>query len=241
MTGSTEELIAALSADKDRRRRPSPSMLVLGAASLALVLTLAGSFLVLKPRPDLSSFDGTFMLKLAFATSMVVVALTLVRDLSIPGKTIGAWYLVPALPMLVLGLFALHEAGGSSAHTWHQHIAPASWLECAWKIPLLSLPALLVLTFAVRRLAPTHLVRAGAYVGLAAGAIGAEAYLFHGHDDSFVYLALGYTIGVLEVVLLGALLGPWFLRWSGAAPSAARAVAASRVKTPYTKERRPGP
>lgn len=51
-------------------------------------------------------------------------------------------------------------------------------------IPALAVPALAILALLVRRLAPTSLSMTGAYIGLAAGGIGAVRYTFHCDDDS---------------------------------------------------------
>ncbi len=66
----------------------------------------------------------------------------------------------------------------------------------------------------LRRLAPVYLVRAGAYVGLLAGAIGAAGYALHCHDDSIAFVAIAYTLAMAEAVIFGAIIGPRLLRWS---------------------------
>jgi hypothetical protein len=67
--------------------------------------------------------------------------------------------------------------------------------------------------FAVRRLAPTQPMRAGAAAGLLAGATGAWIYAFHCDEYAVPFLALWYTLGILIAGAAGALLGRRLLRW----------------------------
>ena len=92
--------------------------------------------------------------------------------------------------------------------------AGCNLLECLWQIPALAIPAFVILTFAVRYLAPTNLIRTGAYMGLVAGGIGAIGYAFHCHDDSVAFVAVSYTLAIAEMTVVGALLGPRILRWT---------------------------
>jgi hypothetical protein len=50
-------------------------------------------------------------------------------------------------------------------------------------------------------------------VGVFAGAIGAAIYAVHCPDDSPLFLAVWYLLGVSAVTAAGALLGPRMLRW----------------------------
>lgn len=80
-------------------------------------------------------------------------------------------------------------------------------------MPALALPAFVILTIAVRRLAPTNLIHAGAYVGLISGGVGGIGYALHCHDDSLAFVAVAYTLAISEMTILGALMGPRILHW----------------------------
>jgi len=67
--------------------------------------------------------------------------------------------------------------------------------------------------WAVRQMAPTDLVRAGALAGMVAGAVSAVAYAFHCTDDSLPFVALWYGGTIALCTLAGATLGPRLLRW----------------------------
>jgi hypothetical protein len=88
-----------------------------------------------------------------------------------------------------------------------------SALQCPWNVLGLSLPALAVALWALRGLAPTRPVAAGAAAGLLAGALGALGYALACAELALPFVAAWYTLGVLMTAALGAALGPRLLRW----------------------------
>ncbi len=215
---NTENLIQYLSRNARPQPSLSPAAAVMIAAIAALVVALVLSIVWLTPRADLVIAEigqnHVFLLKIAFALAVVFSALPVVRDLSIPGRRLGFWTLLTVLPFTAIAILAVHELWHLSVRQWSHHVGLASTLECLWQIPALAIPALAILMIAVRRLAPTDLVRTGAYIGLAAGGIGALGYAFHCHDDSLAFVAIFYTLAIFEMTILGALLGPKLLKWA---------------------------
>lgn len=212
----TDELIARLSREP-RTKSLSPTPIIVIGATVAVLLAMVLSIEWLKPRADLApallAENHIFLLKLIFTVGVVIATLPIVRDLSAPGRRIGLWSALAAVPFVMVLILALREFANAPAGEWSHHLHHASWLECLWQIPALAIPAFAILTLSVRRLAPTNLVRAGAYIGLAAGGIGATGYAFHCPDDSMAIVAVFYTLAILEMTLIGALVGPQFLRW----------------------------
>jgi hypothetical protein len=92
-------------------------------------------------------------------------------------------------------------------------ITGRDWLECLISIPIIAIVPFAVLVWAVRRMAPTDLVRTGAFVGLVAGSLSAAGYAFHCMDDSTPFVALWYGGTIVLCTLAGATLGPRLLRW----------------------------
>lgn len=213
-----EDLIAALSREAAHPARLAPTATVASAAILALLVVLVLSIVWLEPRADfineLTAHNYAVVLKLVFTASVVIGALPIVRDLSSPGRRIKWSSFLSATPFAVIMGLALRELTGLPVDQWSDHIGHASWLECLWQVPALSVPAFVILALAVRRLAPTNLVCTGAYVGLLAGGIGAVGYALHCHGDGVAYVALSYTSAIFEMTLIGALLGPRVLRWA---------------------------
>lgn len=213
-----DELVAILARDDPRPAMHPPTVTVMCAAILALALVLMTSVAWLKFRPDIAAelvvYNRIFLLKLIFTASVVAGALPIVRDLSVPGCRVRRISILAAAPFAVITALALGELSNLPVSKWTHHVGGASWLDCLWQIPALSVPAFVVLAVAIRRLAPTKLVRTGAAVGLLAGGMGAIGYALHCHDDAIAFVALSYTAAILEVTLLGAFLGPRVLRWT---------------------------
>ncbi|MFN9104001.1 MAG: NrsF family protein [Betaproteobacteria bacterium] len=122
---------------------------------------------------------------------LAAVAAVLVAAL---GVGLGSWWQMPA-------------AERTAALMGH------SALQCPWNVLGLSLPALAVALWALRGLAPTRPVAAGAAAGLLAGALGAMGYALACAELALPFVAAWYTVGVLMAAALGALLGPRLLRW----------------------------
>jgi len=77
----------------------------------------------------------------------------------------------------------------------------------------LSMPIFIGLLWSFRRLAPTRLRAAGAAAGLAAGAWAATLYCLHCPEVSAIFVLTWYSLGIGLAAALGALIGPYFLRW----------------------------
>lgn len=214
----TEDLVNRLSLDDSRPGRWSPAMALLIAATTACVFALTLSVIWLTPRvdliPALAAKDHTVLLKFAFAIGVVTAALPIVRDLTAPGRTIGLASTIVLLPFVIAALLGARELIVLPAEELRRLTIDSSWVSCLWQVPVLGLPAFVILAFCARRLAPTNLTRAGAYIGLTAGGIGAMGYALHCHDDSMLFVAVAYTLAIGEMAFVGALLGSRILRWS---------------------------
>lgn len=92
-------------------------------------------------------------------------------------------------------------------------ISGHSWLACPWLIALVSAPGLAGSLWSMRTLAPTNPHIAGFACGVFAGSLGAIGYALACTESSPTFVALWYTLGILLVGGIGALLGPKVLRW----------------------------
>jgi len=215
---NTDDLVARLSRDARRQPTFAPAVPVFIAAVAALFVATILSIVWLRPRADLFTIlatdNHTFLLKIAFTFAVVFSALPIIRDLAVPGRRLGNWSLLAFIPFVVVGILALNEKPGGHTHGTSHHADLSSWLECLWQIPALAIPAFAILLIVVRSLAPTNLRLTGAYVGLAAGGIGAVGYVFHCDHDSMAFIAMFYSLAIFEMTVLGALFGPRVLRWA---------------------------
>jgi hypothetical protein len=80
-------------------------------------------------------------------------------------------------------------------------------------IPLLAFAPLSALLASMRYGAPSHPALAGAASGLFAGAIGAALYATHCPDDSPLFVATWYVLGMAIVTVAGSVIGARLLRW----------------------------
>ncbi|HEY2069602.1 MAG TPA: DUF1109 domain-containing protein [Rhizomicrobium sp.] len=213
MSDSTDKLIAALSTDRDVGMKPEWIFLlaVLAGTGLAALLFIV----TLGPRPDFMSamhtwrFVGKFVVTLALAASTAL----LVAQAAHPGAARGPadilLILAPALLLvaIVVELLAMPHA------SWMPRMMGHNALPCMASIPLFSLAPLALTLFALRRGAVTQPMRAGALAGLMAGGLGAALYAAHCTDDSPLFVALWYTLGIAFVTGAGALIGRRLLRW----------------------------
>lgn len=92
-------------------------------------------------------------------------------------------------------------------------MAGRSWITCPWLVLALAAPRFIGLLRAFRSLAPTRLRAAGAMAGLAAGAWAATLYCLHCPEASAIFVLSWFSLGIALATALGAVLGPWVLRW----------------------------
>ena len=211
----TDDLIAMLSTNVDPVDRGqvvrvvSIAILVGGAAALGAMLFTLGA------RTDLSEVSTlTYLpLKLFFTMGTLVLTSIALTKLARPGGERTTPVTLVALPLLVIMLVAAISLAATPSSHWEQMIVGDQWLECLLSIPIIAIVPFAVIILALRRAAPTDLVRTGALGGMAAGAVSAAAYAFHCVDDSLPFVALWYGGTIALCTLAGATLGPRLLRW----------------------------
>jgi hypothetical protein len=210
----TSELIEALAADPNPRgvspRSGVVVALVVGAAvSAALFLVMVG------PRADIGSavrtlrFDLKFVDTLALALPSALLCLSLLR----PDARPGALALMLAAPLLLLAGAVIVELLVVPPELWGARLIGTNAVHCLTLIPLLSIPPLLALIYAMRAGAPQNPTSAGALAGAAAAGIAATLYAANCPDDSPLFVASWYPLATLVVVAVGAAAGARLLRW----------------------------
>jgi hypothetical protein len=211
----TDDLITLLSTNPepvDRNAVVRPFWLAIVAGSIvALGLTLVG----LGVRSDLIVTRALVFLavKLAFALAVVALALLYLTKLARPGGEHKISPFLVAAPFLVIAGLAAISLGSAPRSRWDSMIVGDQWLECLLSIPIIAIVPFAISIWAVRKAAPTNLVRAGAFAGLVAGGVSAMAYALHCADDSLPFIALWYGGTIVLCTLAGAALGPRLLRW----------------------------
>jgi hypothetical protein len=212
---TTVELIALLAADgvavapRSGARRFAMALFVGALGATLLLFTLFGI------RPDLA--DATrlpmFWIKLAFPAALAAAGLVAAMRVAHPGMRAGRVALALAAPVAAMLMFGGVELATASAANRPSLILGASWNACPFNIALLSAPLLVATLWAIKGLAPTLPVLAGAAAGLLAGAGGALIYTLYCAEMAATFLSIWYVAGMLIPAAAGALLGPLMLRW----------------------------
>jgi hypothetical protein len=117
------------------------------------------------------------------------------------------------LAPVVLAIGVICELVSLPPDAWEANMVGHNAVFCLIVIPLLSLAPLIAVLYALRHGASTHPVIAGAVGGLLSAGMAATVYAAHCPDDSPLFLAAWYTIGIVLITGLGAFLGPRVLRW----------------------------
>ena len=168
----------------------------------------------------MSGFDGRIVGRRcgynnrAFLVSLLLASLSIVRDLSSPGRKVSLQLTFTLVPFLILALLSYdgvtsRHLGGLQYELVHQSV-----VACLVHVGLLAVPAFVILVFTVKAFAPVDLSRAGLYIGVLSGCIGALGYAFHCHDEFITLVAVSYNLAIVQMGLIGALLGPRLLRWA---------------------------
>lgn len=211
----TEQLIQALVADNDTVSPPI-SRTVWMALFIGVVLSAATFMAMLQVRSDFFYAivnEPRFTFKFVFTLGLAVPALLLVRRLSRPDGEAGSLLALLFIPLLLLLAAVGLEMRSVPAEHWSISALGSMPGACMKYVPILGLAPLVAFLAALRHGAPTHPMAAGAAAGLLAGAIGATLYASFCVDDSPMFLAIWYVLGIAIVTAIGAALGAWLLRW----------------------------
>ena len=210
----TDDLIRAMTSDL---APPGPSIETRFAVAFlpGLLLALALFAVTLGPRGDLAlvASDMRFLFKFVVTLLLALCSALLVWRLVRPGAParlqIAALTLVP----LILAAGVLAELFVLPTASWCPKLVGSNGLVCVVSIPLFALPMLIAEILALRQGAPTKPALTGVVAGLFAGGVAAAIYAAHCPDDSPLFIALWYSLGIAIVALVGGLAGRLALRW----------------------------
>jgi hypothetical protein len=211
----TDDLIARLSTDLKPVRRMAMARLLIGATVLSTIVAIVAMNMWLGMRPDMDSAMATmnFWTKFTYTLSVALLGGVATLALARPdGRTRWPWMVaLGLLALLVIGAF--NQLARAEPGEMMPLIVGGTSLVCPWRIVVLGLPILLGAILALRRLAPRSPTLAGFAAGIMAGGAGAWVYSFACAETGMMFLALWYTLGILIVGGIGAVLGRLLLRW----------------------------
>lgn len=210
----TEDLIRALASDAGTIQ-PTPRRAIATAIAIGALVAVPLFLIAFGVRGDIADvvaswrFDLKMAATVAFAATAFFAARRLMRPDADPRTTLLPLLAGPAI--LLAGLVA--ELLSLPADRWAMAMFGKNALVCLTVVPLLSSAPLAALLYWMRDGAPASPAWAGAGAGLLASGLGAVLYATHCTDDSPLFVAAWYTIAVLAVTGVGALLGNRLLRW----------------------------
>jgi hypothetical protein len=209
----TQELIRAMAADTTVQppvRRLLP--LALGASAAAVGALFYATMGI---RPDLGEAIGTVQvaLKHVFPIVMALAALGATIRLARPEGRLDGWaWALLAAPTIVAAAFWLTALTTPMA-LWPTRIVGHSIGACLICIPLIGLPILAGVVWALRSGASVRPALTGALAGVLSGSASAAVYAAYCTDDSPMFWGVWYVLGIAIVAGLGALAGRRLLRW----------------------------
>lgn len=154
-------------------------------------------------------FQFKFMLMIVVAVAGAVLALRLSR----PGTGTGIWRWTL---VAIMGLFAVGVGGELlevPAAMWPAKLMGTNSWACVTTIPVLALAPMACVLAAMKNGAPTRPRLAGMAAGLLSAGLAAALYALNCADDSPLFVAVWYPVGIGIVVATGAVVGPRVLRW----------------------------
>ena len=215
---NTDRLIDVLSANLEPARHQQfgktliVAMVTAAAAAFGLMLITVG------PRHDLHSTAHLewLAMKLLFALSVIGTGAPLLLRSARPGlENVTNWALVffPFFAAITVALAMLFLDGPQACKGMLLGARPVAPARCVLCIPFFATIPLAALIWALRKGAPTQLKLCGAISGIVAGGIGAAAFAFSCTSDTIPFIAIWYGLAIALCAVIGAQLGPRFLRW----------------------------
>ena len=211
----TDDLITRLSADLKPVRPMAIQRLLLATVVLSGIVAIVAMNMWLGMRPDMETAATKMMFwsKFSYTLGLAILGGAATVVLARPvGRTRWPWLTALGL----LGLFAIGafwQLSRAGAGEMAPLVFGGTWQVAPWRILMLSLPILGAALYALRRLAPANPTLAGFAAGIMAGGTGAWVYSFACAESGMMFVALWYTLGIVIVGGLGAVLGRFLLRW----------------------------
>ena len=162
---------------------------------------------------SVAGIGAPLAIKFGYVVSLLFGAVWLAERASRPGTNLRRAALAVALVVAVMAALCASVLALAPMQSRLDLVVGHSWASCPWHVAELSAPAFVAVVWAMRGLAPTRPRAAGFAAGLLAGTLGAVGYALHCPELSPVFVLVWYTLGILIPAGVGAVLGPWLLRW----------------------------
>ena len=211
----TEDLIKMLSTNVPpaRRQRSGGALLIASGVGIAIALCFECSMFGTTLEGFEGSHPGLQAGVIALTLTLVASGLRLLSISASPGKRgTGALLLIGVafLVMLLAGIVGLMREPHMS---WRGMLSGEPLSDCLICVPVIAVPTLAAIFWALRNGAPVYPALSGAAAGLVAGAMAVAALALHQPTVSVLATAVLYGGAIVSCALIGALIGSRLLRW----------------------------
>jgi hypothetical protein len=210
----TENFIRLLTADQ-HVQRVSIERALAAALAVGFAVSAVLFWITLGPRDDIAAAATTprFVAKIVESLLLAAAAAVLTVRLMRPGLSprMAAMALIAAPALLAAAVIV--ELLFVPPAQWWTKLYGNNALICITAIPLLALPILATVLWAVRLGAPTRPAAAGAVAGILAGGLAAALYAVQCDDDSPLFVAVWYSLAIAAVGVAGAIAGRRLFHW----------------------------
>ena len=208
----TEDLIDALVRDA-RSGRTSFERTFAFAETAGIVVAVVLFISTLGLRADFAQAIVTpwYALKLSLLLATAALAIPVVAAFARPGAEVRSAALI--VPVALLGLAVVADLAVLGVPGSLMRLQGKNAVVCLLFIPFFAAAPLVATLIALRDGAPVRPVCAGLAAGLLSGAIGGLLYGLYCPDDSPLFVAVWYPIGISLMAAVGGLAGRFLLRW----------------------------
>jgi hypothetical protein len=190
-------------------KRLKRALLIGLASSTALLVAFYG---VRSDMPELI-LTTMFWSRLAFPLAIIATAMKLAERLGRPGAPLKLAWLAVALPIVTILLATAVILLATPSGYRLDLMLGTTWRVTTANVVLLSLPSLVPVMHAMKKLAPTRLALAGAGAGLVAGAQGLLVYSTYSSEMSVPFWGIWFVLAIVITAGIGAALAHRYLRW----------------------------
>jgi hypothetical protein len=210
----SSDLIRALASELTPVRSGKTRNDLLLGLGVGAALSLAFVLIIYGVQPGLVSIarGGPMAMKACYALSLAAIAGSMLMPMLRPGDLVpGRRKSFAALVLLLAGL-AAWQTVMTEANTRTLWMG-LTWQRCSLRIVCLSVPVFAGACWGIRRQAPLRLRATGALAGLISAGIAATAYALACEENGAGFVLVWYTLGLAISTALGAIAGPYLLRW----------------------------
>lgn len=211
----TNQLITLLSTNVDTVEAGRLGKIVTWALAIGGLVAFCTMVATVGFRADLGSSSSLIFLalKLLFSLSLLGIGARLLVKAMRPGRDLRKPFRLIVLPFMATIVVAIVLLALGHSASWMSLPPKAMWAGPLVCIPLFANAPLGLLIWALRKGAPTNLRGTETIAGVVAGATGASVYAFSCPVDSVPFVALWYGAAIAFCAVIGAMIGPRFLRW----------------------------